>query len=106
MPDISPQFENSDLQGSTTQFTGVVGVTAISLPPTAGTAIAEALVRCPSQTPNSNRLLYSFDGGANYFTLSPGEFVGWSLKGGVTQVLIRGSVANVQYEVMINREPV
>lgn len=104
-PDVAPQFEASDLLGTTSQFVGTVGTTPISVPAVAGKPIAEVLVRAPSQTPPSIRLQYSFDGGSNYSDLAPGEFVGWSLKGSITQVLIKGSTAGVLYEVIMNREP-
>lgn len=105
MVDALPQFENSDLVGSTTQFQGTVGTTATAFPTVATTAIAECLVRCPNQSPNSKRLLYSFDGGVTFGTLSPGEFIGWSIKGSVSQIYIKGNTANVNYEVILNREP-
>lgn len=106
MADVLPQFENKDLVGSTTQFVGTVGTTAILVPTVATFAISECLVRCPNQSPNTRRLLYSFDGGVNFGTLSPGEFIGWSLKGSPLQIQIKGNVAGVLYEVLVNREPV
>lgn len=103
--DELPQFENKDIYGTTTQYQGTVGVTAIAFPSVASTAIVECLVRCPGQSPNTKRLLYSFDGGITFGTLSPGEFIGWSLKGEIKQIYIKGNVANVSYEVILNREP-
>jgi len=105
MTDLAPQFETEDLLGQTTQFTGTVGTTSTAFPTVATTSIAECLIRCPSQTPNSNRLLYSFDGGTTFGTLAPGEFIGWSLKGSPTQIRIKGNVASVNYEIILNKEP-
>jgi|WetSurMetagenome_2_1015567.scaffolds.fasta_scaffold199831_2 hypothetical protein len=105
MADLIPQFETEDLQGTTTQYTGTVGTSAISIPTVAGTGIAECLIRCPTQSPNTRRLSYSFDGGTTFSILSPGEYIGWSLKGSPTQIKIKGNVASVDYEVILNREP-
>lgn len=90
--------------GTTTQYAGSVGVTAINIPTAAGDPIVTCLVRCPAQTPNTRRLLYSFDGGVTFHTLSPGEYIGWSLRGAKTQIQIKGNVASVVYEVTLNRE--
>jgi hypothetical protein len=105
MADLLPQFENKDIYGTTSQFVGSVGITAISIPTVATTAISEIMVRCPNQTPNSKRLLFSFDGGTTFQTLAPGEFIIWSLKGSLTQIQIKGNVATVDYEVLLNQEP-
>ena len=101
-----PQFENKDLSGSTGQFASTVGAAPISLPAVAGNVVAYALVRCGTDnSPNTKRLLYSFDGGVTFGTLSAGEFVGWPLRGGITQIQIKGNAAGVLYEVMLNFEP-
>ena len=89
--------------GTTTPFTSTVGTTAISIPTVAGTVITDVMVRCPVQTPNTKKLLYSFDAGTTFFTLTVGEFIIWELQGGITQIQIKGSVASVVYEVLLNR---
>ena len=98
--------EIKDLVGSTDQYSGTVGTTPANIPSSAGDKIAECLVRCSSDnTPITKRLLISFDSGTTFLTLSPGEFVGWSLKGSPTQIVIKGNVASVSYEIVLNREP-
>lgn len=96
--------EIKDLVGSTSQYSGTVGTTPISIPTVAGNALSEVLIRCPVQTPNTVYISVSFDGGANFLRLSVGEFMGWSLKGGITQIQIKGNTAGVAYEVIANRE--
>jgi len=61
--------------GSTTQYTGTVGTTPIQIPGSAGDPIVLALIRCPSQTPNTRRLSWSLDN-TTYHVLSPGEYIG------------------------------
>jgi hypothetical protein len=107
MIDESPSFEQADLEGATTHFNGTVGTSAIAVPAsTSGTAIAEALVRCPLSNLKSNRLSISFDGGNGFLILSPGEYVGWSVKGLQKQLFVKGNVSGVGYEAILNREPV
>lgn len=92
--------------GSTFQGAATVGTSPLALPAVIGNPITSALIRCPSDTtPGTKRLLYSFDGGTVYAVLTPGEFVGWSPKGDQTQIYIKGNVAAVPYEVIINRAP-
>lgn len=101
-PQTPTEAESSS--GQTMQFASTVDTTSITLPDVPGDNIATALIRCPSQTPLSRRLLYSFDGGLTYGTLSPGEFVGWSLKGATKQVYLKGNASGVQFEAVFNME--
>ena len=106
MAEVLPQFEQIDNVGSTTQFQGTVGTTAIQIPSVATFDISEILIRCATDnSPVTKRLLWSLDD-VTYHTLAPGEFVGWTLKGEQAQVWIKGSVAGVIYEVLVNRESV
>lgn len=105
MAELAPQFESIDNLGSTTQYQGTIGTTPAQIPSVAGFDIAEALIRCASDnSPITKRLLWSLDN-VTYHTLAPGEFVGWTLKGQQTQIWIKGSVAAVTYEIILNREP-
>jgi hypothetical protein len=61
------------------------------------------LVRCPAQTPYSRTLSWSLDN-VTYHVLSVGEYVGWPLKGSIKQIYIKGNVAGVSYEVVLNTE--
>ena len=102
----APQFESSDLLGATDQFSGTVGTASIAVPSVAGNVISEVLIRCATDNiPVTKRLLVSFDLGATWLTLSPGEYIGWGFKDTKTQVTIKGSIAGVSYEIVMNREP-
>jgi hypothetical protein len=100
----SPIGDNAQDFGLSAQFVGTVGTASTAVPSSAGDPIATVFIRCPSQTPVTRRLLYSFDN-VTFQVLSPGEFIAWSLKGNKTQVYIKGNVATVDYEVLVNREP-
>lgn len=97
-----PRDVDDAFTGETLQFAGLVGVLPIPIPNVPGNTIKTALIRCPSQTPLTNRLLYSLDDGTTFHTLAPGEFIGWSLRGDVLQIQIKGNVENVEYEVTLN----
>lgn len=101
----SPIIETKDLDGTTTHFNGTVGTTAIAVPASPGSQISDVLVSSLiTNTPNKN-LLVSFDGGTTFFTLVPGTAFSWSCRSGLTQIHIKGSVASVAYEILMNREP-
>lgn len=100
----NPIGDNVQDIGLTSQYAGAVGVTSTAVPAVSGDFIATALIRCPVQSPNTRRLLYSFDN-VTFHTLAPGEYIGWSLKGNKSQVYIKGNVASVDYEITLNREP-
>lgn len=102
--DLMPAFELQDLDGSTAHFSGTVGTSAIALPTVAGNIISEVVIKCPFQTPVTKTLKVSFDGGTSFFTLDPGEFIGWSAKGSLRQIYIKGGVAGVTYDILLNRE--
>ncbi|MEM4359727.1 MAG: hypothetical protein QXT45_04305 [Candidatus Bilamarchaeaceae archaeon] len=108
MPDLIPEFEFTDELGQTRQYSGTVGTTPIYVPALPSIFGIDAfLIRCPPQSPNSRRLQFSLNGGANWMTLGVGEYVGWSPRRDssnnlITQVMIRGNSANVEYEILIN----
>jgi hypothetical protein len=91
--------------GSTTQYSGTVGTSPINIPTVAADPIVTCFIRCPAQTPATNRLLFSIDGGSIFHTLSPGEFIIWSPKGNQKQIKIKGNAASISYEVTLNTEP-
>jgi hypothetical protein len=99
-----PIGENAQDFGTTLQLAGSVGLTSTAFPTVAGDPIATLLIRCPTQSPTTRRLYYSFDD-VTFHELAPGEFIGWSLKGNLTQIYLKGNVAGVNYEVTLNREP-
>jgi len=109
MVNAAPEFETIDALGNTTQYSGTVGLTPILVPPSPGRPISEILIRCDTDnTPNSERLEWSIEG-VVYQKLSPGEFIGWTLKKNSTnqeikQIYLRGTTAAVFYEVLVNTE--
>lgn len=107
MADIIPEFETTDELGETRQYSGTVGTTPIQVPPSVFRAIDAFLIRCPSQSRNTRRLEVSLNGGANWMSLAPGEYVGWVPKkdtsgNDIRQITIRGNTAGVLYEAIIN----
>ena len=90
--------------GSTTQYVGSVGTGSTAVPSSAGYFISSAIIRCPNQTPVTRTLSWSVDN-STFHVLAVGEFIGLSIKGNKTQIYLKGNVASVNYEVVLNREP-
>ena len=104
MPDVPEEFESTDKLGTTSQYDGVVGVAPISIPAIAGNDIGDFIIQCPFDQADTNTLKVSINGGLNFLTMQPAGFWGWTPKGGVKQLVIKGNVAGVKYEVVLNRE--
>jgi hypothetical protein len=98
-----PGFETQDITGSTLNYSGTVGVSAINIPTSANKVISEVLFKCPYQTPLTIRCQISFDG-TTYFDLMPGEFIGWSTKGFMKQFKVKANQAGVSYQAIVNYE--
>ncbi len=91
--------------GSTSQFAGSVSTSVTNVPSSAGDPIATCLIR-NAETSGNKRLLYCIDGSGTVFhSLGPGEWISHPLKGNITQVKVKASYSNVNYEVTLNREP-
>lgn len=103
MADLISQFEIVDNAGDTQSFVGTVGTTPILIPGTAGNNINEILVHCPTQSPVSRILYFSFDG-TNYHRLATGEALMWAVKGSKKQIYLKASVSGVDYEVILNTD--
>lgn len=106
MADVYPEFETTDDLGETRQFSGSVGTTAINIPSSPIRPIDAFLVRCPPQA-SIRRLEVSLNGGADWLTLAPSEYVIWSPKrdtlgNDIQQIKIRGNTASVLYEAILN----
>jgi hypothetical protein len=101
--DLPPSFESQDLEGTTINYSSTVGTTAINIPTTADKIISEVLFRCSLQTPATKRCYISFDG-TTYFTLIPGDIIGWSVKGRKKQIKINGNTTGVLWEAVVNYE--
>jgi hypothetical protein len=101
-----PIVEGVQDVGTITQYAGTVNGTPSLVPATPGDQIVTVLIRCPDQTPNSNRLLYNIDGTGNvYHVLSPGEVIAISIKGSQTQIRLKAGTITCLYEVTIITEP-
>jgi hypothetical protein len=105
MLDESPTFESTDLEGASTHFNGTVGTSPIAIPSsTSGTPIAEVLIHNPPSNAHGKLVLISLDGGAGYMTIENKTYIGWSAKGSIKQVFLKGSTSGVNYELVLNRE--
>lgn len=106
----APDFETKDVLGKTLPFSGTVGTSNLTLPAVSQGKISECLIRNPDTNLITTKLLLSFDGGLNFFSLSRGEFLAWSPKNDasnnpINQIVIKGSAATTKYEIIINVEP-
>ncbi len=102
MADEAPSFESQDIEGSSDHFNGTVGTTAVPIPTVAGDPIHEFLIE--SREGNSAKKLFvSFDGGTLFKTVDGGGNMSWAPKGRVTQIHIKASAANHNYEIIMNR---
>ena len=82
-----------------------VGTSPIDVPATAGNALRTMFIQCDPDQGNSRRLLvYMHGGSTNPIVLKPGDFFGWSVKGGLTQIKVEGNVADVLGRSVFNRK--
>lgn len=104
---IKADFETVDIDGSTIHYNGSVGTTPTTIPTVANKRISEFFIECDiDNTPVTKRLLFSCDGGATYTTIRPGESMIWTPKGRITQLYIKGNVAAVSYQMIVNYEDI
>jgi hypothetical protein len=106
MADVLPEFESTDVLGTTDTYTGSVGTTAVNVPASAGNHIDELSIRCAVDQITIKRLEFSLDGGTNWFRLRVGEFYTEEPRGSITQIKIRAAgvgVTSVNYEISMNR---
>lgn len=111
MADKAPDFETKDLSGVTQHFVGSVALVPALIPAVSDKKISDVLVRVPTNgNQNARRLKVAFDGGTDYLTLSPGEFVGWTPRSNtsntpISQIAIVGTNATpTLYEIVVNFE--
>ena len=105
--DPVPTTSVPDTSGSTKHFPGFATAAALSVPASPGNVITTAIV-VNHEDKKTETLDYSFDGGVTYSTLKPGSFIGFSIKGGLTQVKVkRGSTAtaDIDFDIILNRVP-
>jgi hypothetical protein len=106
----NPDFETKDVLGKTLQYAGSVGTSNLALPDPSVGKISEFLLRNPDTNAITEKLLVSLDGGTTFFGLARGEFIGWTPKNNasnmpIEQLVIKGSTAAVDYELILNIEP-
>lgn len=105
MVDTPEEFEVTDRLGTTDEYSGSVGTTAIKIPGTAGNVIDEIDIRCAVDQPFATRLEYSYDN-VNYKRLRVGESKSDEPRGNITQVWIRAAGSGItaaNYEIIMNR---
>lgn len=104
---IKADFEIQDLDGSTKAFNGTVGTSATAIPTVADKEIAEFWIENNiNNSPATDRLLFSCDGGTTYTELAIGESMSWTPKGRIRQLFIKGSTASVDYKLLVNFEDI
>ena len=103
MADNIGQFETRNRDGETVAFSGTVGTTAVSVPAVAGNAIQSVLIDNNNTDPSKD-LLVSFDGGTTFKTYQANSTAGQIVKGNITQLEVKGAVAGVTYEFLLNIE--
>lgn len=95
--------ETEDLRGSTDHYNGTVGTTPVSIPSSPGNAIQSVLIDNVSISANK-KLLVSFDSGTTWKTIPRKAVLQGTIKGAPKQIQVKGSVAGVEYEIILNRE--
>ena len=76
MSHTKPEREYRDNEGSSSQYNGTVGTSAVNIPSSAGNAISEFLIHCPNASPGN--LLVSLDGGTTFKTIYRGGHWIWT----------------------------
>ena len=102
--DEESAMEIQDLSGSTVHFSGTANTTPVTIPAVANKVISEVFFKCDYQSPTTKLCQISFDNGANYLSLAVGESIGWSAKGRIKQIRVKGSTTGVTYQGLINYE--
>ena len=102
--DKIPEFEITDLVGSTDTYTGTVDSSGIYIPSSPGNIIEEISIRNAVDQPIASRLEFSYDG-INWFRLLVGESREDEFRGAIRQIQIRsaGSLSTCKYEIIMNR---
>ena len=104
MSEETPQTEVGDTRGTTEHYNGTVGVSPVAVPASAGTAIDEVFIMNPSTNDDDTVLSVSFDDGVNFIELSRRDGLIWGVKGRKTQIRVKGSVADTDYQILMNRD--
>lgn len=104
---IKADFEIQDMDGSTKHYSGTASTTPVAIPTVADKEIAEFWIENDlNNTPATDRLSFSCDGGTTYTELKIGESMVWTPKGRIKQIYIKGSAATVLYQMIVNYEDI
>ena len=104
MSDKLPEFEIADKKGSTAPYAGTVGTSWTAIPGSPGNDIQTFSVESDIDNPVTSIVEISLDGVEVLQQLTPGEFFQQVVKGSIQQIWLRGSVASLDYRVVLNRE--
>ena len=86
----------------TSQFNATIGTTPVNVPATDGNFIREVLIHNVS-TGNKD-ILVSFDDGTTFKVLTPDASIIWDIKKERKHIVVKGSAASSDYEIIMNRE--
>lgn len=103
LSDIAANTGGASSTQGTYPFSGSAQLTNTLLPPAPIGEIKQVYIQCRVQTPSSKRLLYSLDGGSTFNEIAVGGAVAWEPKD-IEQIVLKGNVANVLYDVLMNIE--
>jgi len=94
----------SSANQTTKHFPGTAVSADTSVPAAEGNIIIIALLINQETVPGRD-LDFSFDGGTTFSTLKAGNFIGWSPKGNLKQVVVkRTGSTDVTFDIMLNRK--
>jgi hypothetical protein len=95
---------SANTSGTTHHFNGTVSTTPASIPAVAGNVITSIYIENFNNLGGVN-LLISFDAGTTFKTIERDAALYVEPKGDLTQVVIKGSSATTNYEIILNRKP-
>ncbi len=89
--------------GDTLIFNGPTSdALAFSLPAVAGGVITSLIVDVEANQTSTNTFSVSYNG-TDFWEMETGEHVGWTPRGGLTQITFKGNAAGVEYKIKMNR---
>lgn len=88
--------------GVTLHENGTAGLTPVSIPAVATTALKYVLIDSPTQSGTNRILSVSFDNGVTFKEIVNGAVLTWRPLG-VSQIQIKSNLAGTKYEIIYNR---
>jgi len=86
-------------KGASTAYVGTATTSVASVPSVAGNAISQCLIRALDKN-----IEISLDGGTTFLMMEKNDALTWDVKGEITQIQIKTSVATGAYRMLINTE--